>query len=413
MARTSTPSGARSALRHLWSLAVEEQFYLVWPLVMVFLLRRFRNRLGSIALHHRRAGRRLGGVDGAALRTGDRPQPPLLRHGHPAGHAADGRPAGDLLATVGSRARDRAAAREDLRPGGPAGAGDHRVVLRQHLRHQRRAVSGWLRRPGRGVRPRRRRREPSGHRVRPGARRRGPHLDRPALLRVVPLALADLRGDPPGGRRAVRRRPAAGLAAGSDGAAGRPLLPPGGAADPPAGLGAMGPPHHSYRPAGRSPAARARRARPHDGLARGRRGRGARRPATDQRDRAEPPGRPAGDRPCAGHDRRADDERRARRAALRGDVDGGPRCAREGEHPRRTSGRSRGRRRRRRTCLARPPPRRRPPLRSPPPRRRPRRPRLRPPPLRLGPSDRSSPWGTPSCSARRRNCWPRSAPGRW
>ena len=42
--------GRPLALRHLWSLAVEEQFYLLWPLVMVFLLRRFRERLGSIAL---------------------------------------------------------------------------------------------------------------------------------------------------------------------------------------------------------------------------------------------------------------------------------------------------------------------------------------------------------------------------
>jgi peptidoglycan/LPS O-acetylase OafA/YrhL len=42
--------GRPLALRHLWSLAVEEQFYLLWPLVMVFLLHRFRNRLGSIAL---------------------------------------------------------------------------------------------------------------------------------------------------------------------------------------------------------------------------------------------------------------------------------------------------------------------------------------------------------------------------
>ena len=67
--------GRPLALRHLWSLAVEEQFYLLWPLVMVFLLRRFRHRLGSIALIIGALGRRLRRVDGAALRTGDRPQP--------------------------------------------------------------------------------------------------------------------------------------------------------------------------------------------------------------------------------------------------------------------------------------------------------------------------------------------------
>jgi peptidoglycan/LPS O-acetylase OafA/YrhL len=37
-------------LRHLWSLAVEEQFYLLWPLVMVVVLRRSRRRLPQVGV---------------------------------------------------------------------------------------------------------------------------------------------------------------------------------------------------------------------------------------------------------------------------------------------------------------------------------------------------------------------------
>ncbi len=38
-------------LRHLWSLAVEEQFYLVWPIVMVALLRKGSRRIADLAVY--------------------------------------------------------------------------------------------------------------------------------------------------------------------------------------------------------------------------------------------------------------------------------------------------------------------------------------------------------------------------
>ncbi|MCW2548222.1 MAG: Acyltransferase family, partial [Mycobacterium sp.] len=56
-------TGRPPLLLHLWSLAVEEQYYLVWPVVVLMLLRKFRGEAG------RRAVRKLA-IWGALLSTG-------------------------------------------------------------------------------------------------------------------------------------------------------------------------------------------------------------------------------------------------------------------------------------------------------------------------------------------------------
>ena len=73
-------------LRHLWSLAVEEQFYLLWPLALAGLLMLFRKRPDRLFITDAGPRARLDRADGAALPPG-RPVARLLRDGHRASAA--------------------------------------------------------------------------------------------------------------------------------------------------------------------------------------------------------------------------------------------------------------------------------------------------------------------------------------
>ncbi len=108
-------TGAVSPLTHTWSLAVEEQFYLVWPLVVLAVLHVGRQvrpggRAAARGVPPRRGG--LGHRDVRALPPPGQHHPPLLRHRHP-------RPVDPGRLGAGLRADPGPA------PPGPGGHGPH------------------------------------------------------------------------------------------------------------------------------------------------------------------------------------------------------------------------------------------------------------------------------------------------
>ena len=216
-----TATGDFAPLRHLWSLAVEEQFYLLWPLVMIVILRRGSRRVQDVswwlvvtaiaiaavvALLYQpgpigpcavtpdaywQVGERcFSKVDVLYLSTPTRAGGLLLG----AALAMVWRPVALMRGPMRRRGR-RAGRRRRARAGGPRRA-DLAAARLDAGRRRPVAVPRRVRADGARHAGRDRRRDPPGDVDRPGARQHAVRVDRHPQLRAVPVPLADLPGHP-------------------------------------------------------------------------------------------------------------------------------------------------------------------------------------------------------------------------
>ena len=184
---------APSPLQHSWSLAIEEQFYLVWPLVLLLLVRLARlawRRTGVILTVT------LGVLSSILMAVLFHPGSDPTRVYYGTDTRLFDLMAGATVAFIAaSRPQPSLRVRRSLHAVAPlSGAGARRVLGgRRHAGGpaQELHVRGWLPPLRRARRPRRRRRPPdrSGP-VRPGPRLASAALRRDHLVRHLPVALA-------------------------------------------------------------------------------------------------------------------------------------------------------------------------------------------------------------------------------